>query len=38
MARSTRRWLLAILTTVTTAALVWLPVAAQAGITVTGLE
>lgn len=38
MVRSTRRWLLAILTTGTTAALVWLPVAAQASITASGVE
>ncbi len=38
MNRRTRRWLTAVMTTVVTAVLVWLPTVAQAGITATGLD
>ena len=38
MNRRIRRWLLAAITTVTTGILVWLPTAAQAGLTFNGLD
>lgn len=38
MTRRTRRWLLAALTAATTTALLWLPAAAQAGITATAVD
>jgi hypothetical protein len=38
MSGRTRRWLIAVLTTVSTAVLVWLPTAAQAGLTATGID
>jgi hypothetical protein len=38
MNQRARRWLTAVLTTVATAVLVWLPTVAQAGITATGLD
>jgi hypothetical protein len=38
MTRRTRRWLTAALSAVATAALIWLPTAAQAGIALTGLD
>jgi hypothetical protein len=36
--RRIRRWLVAAITTVTTGILIWLPTAAKAGITATGLD
>jgi hypothetical protein len=38
MTRRTRRWLLAALTAATTSALMWLPAAAHAGITLNALD
>jgi len=38
MNRRVRRWLAAILTTVATGVLVWLPTVAQAGITARGID
>jgi hypothetical protein len=38
MNRRIRRWLLAAITTVTTGILVWLPTAAQAGISLNGID
>jgi hypothetical protein len=38
MNRRIRRWLLAAITTVTAGILVWLPTAAQAGLTFNGLD
>jgi hypothetical protein len=38
MSRRTRRWIGLAVAAVSAAVLVWLPAAAQAGITVTGLE
>lgn len=38
MTRRMRRWLLAALTVATTTVLLWLPAAAQAGITVRGID
>ncbi len=38
MNRRTRRWLTAALSAIATAALVWLPTAAQAGLTFNGLD
>ena len=38
MNRRLRNWLLAAVTAVTTGVLVWLPTAAQAGITATGAD
>ena len=38
MTRRVRRWMTAILTVAMTALLVWMPTAAQAGITVTGVD
>ncbi len=38
MNRRMRNWLLAAVTAVTTGVLVWLPIAAQAGITATGVD
>jgi len=36
--RRTRRWLIAAITAITTGILVWLPTAAQAGITFNGID
>jgi hypothetical protein len=38
MNRRIRRWLVAAIATVTTGILIWLPTAAQAGITASGLD
>jgi hypothetical protein len=38
MSHRIRRWLLAAITTVTTGILVWLPTAAQAGLSFNGLD
>lgn len=38
MTRRTRRWLLAALSVAATTALLWLPAAAQAGITASGID
>jgi hypothetical protein len=38
MNRRIRRWLLAAITAVTTGILVWLPTAAQAGISLNGID
>jgi hypothetical protein len=36
--RRIRRWLVVAITTITTGILIWLPTAAQAGITASGLD
>jgi hypothetical protein len=38
MNRHIRKWLVAAITAITTGVLVWLPTAAQAGITFNGLD
>jgi hypothetical protein len=38
MNRHIRKWLIAAITTIATGILVWLPTAAQAGITFNGLD
>jgi hypothetical protein len=38
MSGRTRRWLIAVLTAVSTAVLVWLHTVAQAGLTATGVD
>jgi hypothetical protein len=38
MTRRTRKWITAITAAVVTAVLVWLPTAAQAGISMTGVD
>jgi hypothetical protein len=38
MSRRVRKWVTAIMTATATVVLVWLPTAAQAGITMTGID